>query len=461
MKIQTKIAIQFSIIVASLLSLFSWIIYQQSAMYREEEFMERLKNKALTTASFFIKVDEIDNALLKIIDKNTLTALHDEKVLIFSDKNELLYSSIDEIVINYDAALLDRVREAKYLEFPSGENESLGLVYNLDHQNFVVLASAFDKFGKSKLKNLRKTLILGLIVGILITILLGVFFAGGALKPVNLFISKISTITANNLRQRIEGHESKNEIGLLAAAFNKMLARLEQSFELQKSFVSHASHELRTPLAALKSEVEISLEENLSIEQHKGILQNIRQDINRLINLSNDLLQIVRPFKSPLINFGEVRIDDIIFQAQDELGLSKPEYRVTVKYAQEPEDESSIIVFGNEALLKTTFINLIDNACKYSPMQQAEVIIDFNKTYTIVTIKDEGIGIPKDDLATIFEPFFRSKNALNISGFGIGLSVCNKIIELHKGKISIQSELSKGTKVTVQLPNADNDQTNF
>lgn len=455
MRIQTKIAIQFSIIVASLLSLFSWIIYQQSATYREEEFMERLKNKALTTASFFIKVDEIDKALLRIIDENTLTALHDEKVLIFSDKNELLYSNIDEIVIDYDASLLDRVRKAKYLEFSSGENESLGLVYNLRQQHFVVLASAFDKFGKSKLKNLRDTLIVGLVFGILVTILLGIFFAGGALKPVNLFISKISTITANNLRQRIEGHDSKNEIGQLAAAFNKMLSRLEQSFELQKSFVSHASHELRTPLAALKSEVEISLEENLTIEQHKDILQNIRHDINRLINLSNDLLQIVRPFKSPLINFGEVRIDDIIFQSQDELGLSKPEYRVTVKYAQEPEDENSIIVFGNEALLKTTFINLIDNACKYSPLQQAEVIIDFNKTHTVVTIKDEGIGIPKEDMETIFEPFYRSKNALNISGFGIGLSVCHKIIELHKGKISIQSELNEGTKVTVQLPNAD------
>jgi len=455
MKIQTKIAIQFSIIVASLLSLFSWIIYQQSASYREEEFMERLKNKALTTASFFIKVDEIDKALLRIIDKNTLTALHDEKILIFSDTNELLYSNIDDIVIDYDAALLERVRQEEFIEFPSGENESLGLVYNLGQEHYVVLASAFDKFGKSKLKNLRETLVVGLIVGILVTILLGIFFAGNALKPVNLFIGKLSTITANNLRQRIE-HDSKDEIGLLAAAFNKMLSRLEQSFELQRSFVSHASHELRTPLAALKSEVEISLEENLSIEQHKGILQNIRQDINRLINLSNDLLQIVRPFKSPLINFGEVRIDDIIFQAQDELGLSKPEYRITVKYAQEPENEYSIIVFGNEALLKTTFINLIDNACKYSPMQQAEVVIDFNKTHTIVSIKDEGIGIPKEDMETIFEPFYRSKNALNISGFGIGLSVCNKIVELHKGKIDIKSELNTGTKVTVQLPNAAN-----
>ena len=455
MKIQTKIAIQFSFIVASLLSLFSLLIYQQSATYREEEFLERLKNKALTTAHFFIKVDEIDRALLRIIDKNTLTALNDEKILIFSAKDELLYSNIDDHVLNYDAVLLDKVRAAQYLEIPDGQNEMLGLVYNLKQQNYVVLASAYDKFGKSKLNNLRDTLIVCLIGGIVITVLMGIFFAGNALKPVNIFINKISTITANNLRQRIEGHDINNEIGLLASAFNKMLSRLEQSFELQKSFVSHASHELRTPLAALKSEVEISLEENLSIEQHKGILKNIRQDINRLINLSNGLLQIVRPFKSAMINFTEVRIDDIIFQAQDELSLSKPEYRITVEYAQEPENEYSIIVFGNEALLKTTFINLIDNACKYSPMQQALVVIDFTKTHTLVSIKDEGIGIPAEDIPNIFEPFYRSKNALNISGFGIGLSVCNKIIELHKGKISVYSELNEGTKVVVQLPNAD------
>ncbi|WP_428657937.1 ATP-binding protein [Runella sp.] len=453
MKIQTRIAIQFSLIVGSLLAVFSFVIYQLFAEFREQEYYERLKSKAITTAHLLIKVDEIDRDLLKIIDKNTLTALVDEKVLVFDQHNKLFYSSLDDHVIHYGNELLNRVRKEKYVETSDDENEAVGLLYELNGQHYVILASAYDQFGRSKMANLRDILYTGLVFGILITVLLGVFFAGNALGPVNQFISQISSITANNLRERLDERKEKDEIGKLAAAFNKMMYRLEQSFELQRSFVSHASHELRTPLAALKSEVEISLDEKLTVAQHRGILQNIRKDVDRLIFLSNSLLQIVRPLKSSINSAAEVRIDDVIFQAQDELLLSKPDYRISVEYAQEPDNEKHISVFGDEPLLKTVFANLISNACKYSPNHQALIVIDFNETHTLVSIVDEGIGIPSEDLNVIFEPFYRSKNALAISGFGVGLSVCKRIVELHKGKIHVESRLQQGSKFTIELPN--------
>jgi len=452
MKIQTKIAIQFSLIVGSLLAVFSFVVYQLFAEFREQEYYDRLKSKAVTTAQLLIKVDEIDRDLLKIIDKNTLTALVDEKVLVFDQQNKLFYSSLDDHVIHYGNDLLNRVRKEKYVETSDEENEVVGLLYELNGQNYVILASAYDKFGRSKMDNLRDILYSGLVIGILVTVLLGIFFAGNALGPVNQFISQISTITANNLRERLDERHGKDEIGQLAAAFNKMMYRLEQSFELQKSFVSHASHELRTPLAALKSEVEISLDEKLSVAQHRGILENIRKDINRLIALSNSLLQIVRPLKSSINSAAEVRIDDVVFQAQDDLLLSKPTYRISVEYAKEPENEKHITVLGDEPLLKTVFTNLISNACKYSANHQALVVIDFNQTHTLVSVQDEGIGIPEEDLIAIFEPFYRSKNALTISGFGVGLSVCKRIVELHKGKIHVESQLQHGSTFLVELP---------
>lgn len=452
MKIQTKIAIQFSLIVGSLLAVFSFVIYQLFAEFRQQEYYDRLKSKAVTTAQLLIKVDEIDRNLLKIIDKNTLTALVDEKVLVFNQHNKLFYSSLDDHVIHYGKDLLNRVRKEKYVETNDGENELVGLLYELNGQHYVILASAYDKFGRSKMANLRDILYTGLIVGIMITVMLGIFFAGNALGPVNQFISQISTITANNLRERLDERNEKDEIGQLAAAFNKMMYRLEQSFELQRSFVSHASHELRTPLAALKSEVEISLDENLNVAQHRGILQNIRKDIDRLIALSNSLLQIVRPLKSFINTTTEVRVDDVIFQAQDELLLSKPVYRISVEYAQEPENEKHITVLGDEPLLKTVFTNLMSNACKYSSNHHALVVINFNKTHTLVSIQDEGIGIPAEDLSAIFEPFYRSRNVLSISGFGVGLSVCKKIVELHKGKIQVESKLLHGSTFMVELP---------
>lgn len=453
MKIQTKISIQFSLIVASLLTVFSFIIYQLFAEFREQEYYDRLKSKAVTTAQLLIKVDEIDRDLLKIIDKNTLSALVDEKVLVFDRQNRLFYSSLDDHVIHYEKALLDRVRKEKYVETQDNDNEIVGLLYELNGQQYVILASAYDKFGRSKMSNLRDTLVGGLIFGIGVTIVLGIFFAGNALGPVNQFITQISAITANNLRERLDERSGKDEIGRLASAFNKMLFRLEQSFELQKSFVSHASHELRTPLAALKSEVEISLDETLSVEEHRGILRTISKDIDRLIALSNSLLQIVKPLKTSLNNAVEVRLDDLIFQTQHELLVGKPNYHIAVEYAQEPENEEKIMVLGEEVLLKTVFINILDNACKYSPDHHALVMIDFTDTYTLISVQDKGIGIPSEDVSSIFEPFYRSKNAMNSAGFGVGLSICRKIVELHKGKIHVTSKLREGSTFAVELPN--------
>ncbi|MFN8348870.1 MAG: HAMP domain-containing sensor histidine kinase [Spirosomataceae bacterium] len=454
MKIQTKISIQFSLIVAGLLTVFSFVIYQLFAEFREQEYYDRLKSKAVTTAQLLIKVDEIDRDLLKIIDKNTLSALVDEKVLVFDQQNKLFYSSLDDHVIHFGKDLLDRVRKEKYVETQDDDNEVVGLLYELNGQQYVILASAYDKFGRSKMNNLQDTLVGGLIFGIGITVLLGIFFAGNALRPVNRFITQISAITANNLRERLDERNGKDEIGRLASAFNKMLFRLEQSFELQKSFVSHASHELRTPLAALKSEVEISLEEKLTVAQHRGILRNISKDIDRLTALSNSLLQIVKPLKTSINNAAEIRIDDLIFQVQTELMQGKPEYHIAVEYVQEPENEQKITVVGEEVLLKTIFINLLDNACKYSPDHHALVMIDFTDSKAVVSIRDAGIGIPSDDLQRIFEPFYRSKNALTKAGFGVGLSICRKIAELHQGRIQVKSKLSEGSTFVVELPNS-------
>ncbi|MBN8825796.1 MULTISPECIES: HAMP domain-containing sensor histidine kinase [unclassified Spirosoma] len=453
MTIRNRIALQFSLIVASILIFFSILIYWVSATYRQEEFYERLKNKARTTVRFLIEVKEVDRELLKIIDRNTLTALFDEKVLIFDGQNHLIYSSVDDQVIYYRSTFLSEVRHKKEIETHSGPNELVGLLYQQNGRDLVVLASAYDQFGKSKLENLKLTLGWGLLVGLSITIGLGIFFAGQSLQPISQINQQVSTITARNLQQRLDEGNRQDEIARLAMNFNDVLYRLEQAFEQQRSFVSHASHELRTPLAALKSEIQLGLRRPLTVDEHQDILTNLLSDTDRLIGLTNGLLFLARALEtSNQVTRQPIRIDDVIFLAKDELVSAKPHYQISVDYDNIPETETETLIEGNEELLKLVFVNLFDNACKYSANQTAQVRIGTDSHLCRITVRDTGIGISEQDIAHIFEPFYRASNALDYQGFGIGLSICAKLIELHQGTLAVESKVEEGSTFTISLP---------
>jgi signal transduction histidine kinase len=451
-KIKDRIALQFTLMVAVILLLFSVAIYSISARYRQEEFYDRLKSKAQTTCRLLVKVKGIDKDLLRTIDKNTLTEMFDEKVLIFNTKDELLYSSVDDKLITYHKELLKEVRHAKDLEFLQDDSETIGLLYEEGDEPLVVLASAFDKFGRNKLDNLLQTLAWGFVGGIGLTIALGVYFASSSLRPISLINQQVSQITAHNLAQKLDEGNRKDEIAQLAINFNTVLGRLNKAFEQQKSFVSHASHELRTPLAALKSEIQLGQRFTKNNPDLEEVFENLFSDTERLISITNNLLFLARSLE----NMGSmksmpVRIEDIAFLAKEEILSSFPNYTILIDYISIPENENDTIISGNEELLKRVLLNLIDNACKYSSNHTARVLIDTNETDCFVKVIDEGVGISPEDIPYLFDPFYRSSHTSEVPGFGIGLSICQRIIDLHHGSITVVSELGKGSEFQVQL----------
>lgn len=458
MKIRTKIALQFTLIIALILATFSASFYYIAQQNRKDEFYKNLRDRALTRADLLIEVEEINKKLLKIIDKKTLQKLYSDKVLMFDDKDKLVYASYEAdsaVYYYYNADLLKSVRQTKYVETTNKNLLVVGVMYtNGEKGEFVLMASAEDTLGNSQLQKLRESLTYSFLFGVLITIVLGFIFAGQSLKPISAMNKEIGTITAYNLRKPLNEGNGQDEIAQLAINFNQMLERLEQSFDLQRSFVSNASHELRTPLAGLKSEIQVALEKVRTPEEYQKVLHSLLNDTQRLVQLTNSLLQLAQSEKKEerAISFQPIRLDELIFQTQEELQSLRNDYQISIDFEDIPEHEQDITVSGNGPLLKTVFSNLMDNACKYSADKRAEVRIGFNSQNCTIRVMDKGIGIPENETQRIFEPLYRAKNATTFRGYGIGLSVCRRIVDMHRGSIQIKSELGKGSTFEVVLP---------
>lgn len=451
MKIRSRLTLQFSLIVASILILFSLTIYFLSSYYRQQEFYSRLKDRAHNTAKLLIEIEEVSMDLLKKIDKNTI-ALPFERITIYNEQNKQLYNSTDE---SPEAALeiLHKIRVENEVLFREGEKEVIGFLYTDKHNRFVIIASAHDKFGIRKLNFLRFLLITGLFASVIITMLAGWFYSGQALKPISDVIAQVDKISAGNLNLRVEEGNGSDEIALLAITFNKMLSRLESAFEMQRSFVSNASHELRTPLTTITGQIDVALMKKRTADEYESMLHSILEDIRHLGQLSNGLLDLAQAsLDVSKINISSVRIDELLWQARTELLKSQPEYSIKILFENFPEEERKLSLPGNEHLLKTAVINLMENACKFSADKSVSVLLNITDNGVHIYFKDNGIGISTTEIDQVFEPFYRGQNAKTNKGHGLGLSLSSKIIQLHRGKINLSSQLNNGTTVTITLP---------
>jgi signal transduction histidine kinase len=152
------------------------------------------------------------------------------------------------------------------------------------------------------------------------------------------------------------------------------------------------------------------------------------------------------------IAFKPIRIDEILLDARQQVQKANPDYKIDIHFENDFENDNQISVNGNEYLLKVAFANLMENGCKFSKDKQSTVFISFGNEKIILRFSDKGIGISEDDMKNIFTPFYRGENKTFAEGNGIGLSLTQKIITLHKGIIAVLSKEKLGTTFTVELP---------
>lgn len=404
-------------------------------------------------AKLLIQVEEVDENLLNIIERNNPVRLPEEEILIFNFKDSLIYSSEGLDIELPSKDFLNQVRLGNGIQLNKDKRETEAFLFTDRYDRFVVIVSAIDIYGRRKIQNLGQVLAIVLGSGMIAFFLLGRIYAERALNPIKQLVAEIAGISISNLDKRANEGNGSDEIAQLAISFNAMLARLESAFISQRNFIANASHEMRTPLTAISGQLEVILLKDRTEDEYKVAVESVLQDIHKLNKLANRLLLLAQTgTDAPEANFKSVRVDDILWEARADLIKMKPVYSVEVELDETITDLEELQVSGSDILLKTLVLNMMENGCKYSDDHIVKVSLGIRGEFIELSFADNGIGISESDLKHIFEPFFRSNAIRNRDGHGIGLSLVKRITDLHKGSISVLSELEKGSVFTVSIP---------
>lgn len=452
MKIKYKIGIYYTVSAALLLIAFASLAYYFSAQSRKAEYLERLEYRARSIANVIIEGDMVRIDLLRKLDKTTFQDLYQETILVYNPNYDLLYSNLKDTAIRTHRSLLDYIKRNGIYNYEKDSDEVVGVYYTEGKISVIVLVSSLDKYGFQNLQNLQRILLIELVVAVILLVIIAYFYSRNMVAPITKLVNQVNIINANNLQDTQVDIRGRDEIATLGSNFNTMLQRLSDSFDLQKSFVSNASHELRTPLASIISQLQVTLSKERDKGEYAAVLSSVLEDAVNLSDLTNGLLQLAQSdLNEQRFSFYEVRMDEMLLEMGNLIKL-KQNGKVDIQFEKLPETDTEVTCQGNETLLKILFLNLVDNACKFSTDNTARVCIDLPAGYIEIKVRDNGIGIAPDELDKVFEPFYRGANAHQTRGHGLGLSICKKIVQLHKGYITVSSTLNKGTVFTVLLP---------
>jgi heavy metal sensor kinase len=273
---------------------------------------------------------------------------------------------------------------------------------------------------------------------------------GRALAPVDAMVAAARRIGAEDLSLRIGAEGRDDELGRLAAVLNDMLERLERSFTAVRQFSADAAHELRTPLTILKGEIEVALRSAPGTEEYRRVLESCQEEVDRLAALVEDLLFLARTdagaVERPLetVDLGAV-IDDVApaLEALAELA------GVTLAVSR----PAAATVRGSAPMLFRVLLNLADNAIKYAGWgRRVEVSLGAHDGYAVLEVRDDGPGISPADQAHIFDRFYRGDPARARGGAGLGLALARSIVEVHGGRVAVESAPGTGTCFRVLLP---------
>jgi signal transduction histidine kinase len=365
----------------------------------------------------------------QIIDKSP--NLNRSNLVLFDDQKNNLYvdSSLNNIPI-------------RQIQAP--------IVNNNKVVGYIVVAMSMEDF---EIVQLLKNVLL-VIFPVIIMMLFGIarFFAGRSIRPVKTIIETSSQITQDNLQMRIPLPSNKDELFILSQNINHLLDRIEHAIEREKQFTSDASHELRTPLAVIKGTMEVLIRKPRNKQEYEEKINFCISEVDRLNHMVDQLLLLARfenqkqNLKSESVYLNALLLD-LLARFSDKIKNNK--IQISTNFSQEYSIASDMY------LVTIIISNLLSNAIKYTHSEGKVSLLLFEEEGSVqFSIIDNGIGIAPNDIAKVFQSFYRSENSnqATIKGTGLGLSIVKRLCDLLQIKISIKSELNVGTEINLSFP---------
>ena len=349
---------------------------------------------------------------------------------------------------DYEAALESEDKTGVFLGFNNGEN-ILAVTKiiekpssNYQALRFVTSLSLID----AQLAGIMFVCVMISIFVILVVVMTGLYFVKSICVPLVQISATAKKLATGDFSERIPV-KTNDEIGQLSTSFNEMANELENSEQIKNDFISSVSHELRTPLTAIKGWAE-TLQSGYEPETFNKGMKVISGETNRLEQMVEELLDFSR-IQSGRFTM-QMQTIDVIAELEDALLLyidrAKKE-NITLSY-NEPQFMCAVV--GDKSRLRQVFINVIDNAFKYTEAGNIDVLAEKNDSSVVISVADTGCGIAPEDLPKVKQKFYKANRTKR--GSGIGLAVADEIIGMHGGMMEIESTLGVGTTVTIVLP---------
>lgn len=301
------------------------------------------------------------------------------------------------------------------------------------------------------LENIQNSVYIFTFLAISIFCLINYLLLLKLLKPLDSFTNEISNISHRNLNTEISIPSDIYEIKSLTKSFNNMLSKINKAFETEKFIISEASHQLKTPLAIIRSNCDITLKKERTIEEYKETLLDIKETSIDMTKKINDMLSLAK-LDSESLKEETFEFNSLLDLVNKSVEISNPlaiKKNINISVF---DIEPNIFIKSNFNELVEAFVNLVENAIKYSKKDsKINIYSKINDKNIEIYIQDFGIGIKSSDLSKIFDRFFRGNNVQE-DGTGLGLPIVNLIVKLHQGNIKVLSEENKGSTFIISLP---------